>query len=117
MSTSLLDAVGGEQSRRAATGLLAFGVVTALPAVATGLAEWADTTGPTRRVGALHAAANGTAFLAYTASLIARLCGCHGTAARLGLLGLLVASVGGYLGGHLTLVLKVGSRDRALLPE
>ncbi|MDQ5855911.1 MAG: hypothetical protein M3302_06310 [Actinomycetota bacterium] len=80
-STSLLDLFDGRRARPAATGLLSFGVVTALPTVLSGLAEWRKTTGPARRVGVA---------------------------------GGFVATVGGYLGGHLSLVLKVGTADPAL---
>jgi len=110
-STSLLDVFGGRRSRPAATGLLAFGVATALPTAAAGLAEWRATSGGARRVGVVHAAVNSTALLLYGSSLVARLRGRQGRARLLSVTGGVVATAGGYLGGHLSLVRKVGTAD------
>lgn len=111
LSTSLLDMVGGRRCRTAATGLLTFGVVTALPTAATGLAELLHTNQRSRRVGAVHAVLNAGALVLYTASLVARRRH-HGPAVLLGLAGGATASIAGYLGGHLTVARKVGTRDR-----
>lgn len=111
--TSLLDLVGGPQSRPAAKRLLTFGLAAALPTVVTGAAEWTTTTGANRRVGVVHAAANMSAFGLYGASLVARQRGSHWRGVGLGLLGGVTAAVGGYLGAHLSIARKVGSRDPA----
>lgn len=109
-SASLLDVLGGKRSRRAAAGLTAFGVATAVPTIATGLAEFRHLDPPSRRVAGVHAATNAGALALYTASLVSRRRH-HARAVLLGLAGALVASVGGYLGGHLTVARKVGTRD------
>ena len=109
-SASLLDVLGGKGSRRAAAGLMAFGVATAVPTIATGLAEFRHLDASSRRVAGVHAATNSGALALYTASLVSRRRH-HGRAVLLGLAGALVASVGGYLGGHLTVARKVGTRD------
>lgn len=114
MSTSLLDLFAGRRARPAATGLLAFGVVAAVPTALAGLAEWREAAGRARRVGVVHAAVNGTALTLYATSLVARLRGRHRRAVGLGIAGGVVAFVGGYLGGHLSLVLKVGTADPVL---
>lgn len=113
-STTLLDLFGGQRARPVATGLLTFGIAAAVPAALSGLAEWQQTTGPARRVGTVHAAVNSTALSLYSLSLVARVRGHHRKAVLLGAAGGLVAAVGGYLGGHLSLVLKVGTGDPAL---
>ena len=67
-SAFTLDLLGGRHSRRAATRLVAWGVLSALPTAASGAADWGDTTGPDRRIGLVHAAANTTALACYAAS-------------------------------------------------
>jgi uncharacterized membrane protein len=113
ISTTLLDLFGGRRSRPAATGLLTFGVATALPTAATGLAEWRATDGAARRVGVVHAAVNTTALTLYSASLVTRLRGRHRPAVALAVAGGLTATAGGWFGGHLSLVRKIGTSDPA----
>jgi hypothetical protein len=114
MSANYLDILGGRRGRSAATTLIAIGVATAVPTVATGLAEWHATSGRPRRVGVAHAAVNGGAFLLYAGSLAARLGGRHRAGVALALAGGVAATTGGYLGGHLSLVHKVGTADARL---
>jgi uncharacterized membrane protein len=113
ISASMLDLLGGPRSRPAAEALLTVGLVTALPTAAAGLAEWQSTSGGDRRVGAIHAAVNVGALALYGSSLIARRRGRYGAGVALALAGTAVASVSGYLGGHLAIARKVGSRDPA----
>ena len=114
--TSLIDLVGGRQSRPAATRLLALGLAAAIPTAVTGAAEWVTTTGANRRVGVVHGVINLSAFGLYFASLVARRHGRHWRGVGLGLLGGTTATVGGYLGGHLAIARKVGSSDPAFQP-
>lgn len=111
--TSVLDLFGGRRSRPAAEGLLGFGLAAAVPTVLSGAAEWVTTTGKPRRVGVLHAVTNLAAFSLYGASFSARLRGRHALGVGLGLMGGLTATAGGYLGGHLTIAQKIGTRDPA----
>jgi nitrite reductase/ring-hydroxylating ferredoxin subunit/uncharacterized membrane protein len=99
---SLLDVIGGRRAAPAATLLTATGIVAAVPTAASGLNDWSDTYGPTTRVGAVHALANVGALSLYSASLLARLRGRRGRARLLGLAGLGLLSIGGYLGGALS---------------
>lgn len=113
MSGTLLDLVGGEESRPAARRLIGLGVAAALPTVVTGLAEWAAIgSRPERRTGALHAAINGTALACYAVSWVRRRRR-PGAGVLLAVAGGVTATAGGYLGGHLTEVRKVSSRHPA----
>lgn len=103
-SATILDLVGGRRAQPAASLLSAVGVVSVVPTAAAGLADWSDIYGPDRRVGLVHAAANLVGVGFYSASIVARLRGRRWSATSLGLLGMGVMTVGGYLGGHLTLV-------------
>jgi nitrite reductase/ring-hydroxylating ferredoxin subunit/uncharacterized membrane protein len=107
-SVTILDLLGGRRAQPAANVLAAIGVASVVPTAAAGFADWSDTYGPGRRIGVVHAAANivGTGF--YGASIIARKRGNRLTATALGLTGMGVMTLGGYLGGHLTLVRGIG---------
>jgi len=100
ISAAMLDVLPG--GRRAAQTLVAAGIVTATPAVATGLVDWSGLGREQQRVGAVHAIANTAALGLYTASWLARRRGSHVGGAVLGFVGLAVVSASGYLGGHLT---------------
>lgn len=107
-SALTLDLLGGHRSRRAATHLVAWGVLTAIPTAVAGASDWSDTTGPARRVGLVHAAANTTALVCYGASWVQRRRGRHWRGVALGLVGATAATVGGFLGGHLLQTMGVG---------
>jgi uncharacterized membrane protein len=113
MSASFLDLFGGPGARRPAQRLIGFGLLAAVPTAAAGLAEWRATAGGARRVGVVHAGVNSTATLLYGSSWVARRRGSQPTAVALGVVGGLVATTGGYLGGHLSLVRKIGTTDAA----
>jgi nitrite reductase/ring-hydroxylating ferredoxin subunit/uncharacterized membrane protein len=113
-SAFTLDLVGGARTRRASTQLVAWGVVCAVPTALSGAADWGDTTGPARRIGLVHAAANTTALACYAASWWSRVGGRHARGVALGLAGATAATVGGYLGGHLLQSLGVGVDETAI---
>jgi uncharacterized membrane protein len=113
MSASLLDFLGGRRSRPAATMLMGLGVAMAVPTAATGLAEWSSAGTRAQRVGVVHAAVNLAAGSLYALSFASRLLGRHKSGVKWGLAGGSIAWIGGYLGGHLTLVMKVGTADPA----
>ena len=115
MSASLLDIVGGRSARGPSRRLIGFGLLAAMPTAAAGLAEWQATHGAARRVGVVHAGVNGTATVLYGLSWLARRRGRHAVGAVLGVGGGVVATAGGYLGGHLSLVRNVGTADPALV--
>ncbi len=112
-SVFVLDFVGGRSGRSAARRLVALGVLSALPAALTGASDWGDTTGGARRVGLVHAVANGTAVACYSASWWQRRHGRQLRGVAWGLAGATAATVGGYLGGHLLQELGVGADNTA----
>ncbi|CCH77724.1 conserved hypothetical protein [Nostocoides japonicum T1-X7] len=116
-SAFVLDAWGGPGSRRAAQLLVGCGVLSAGPTALTGLAEWGETSRPESRVGAVHAALNVAALAGYAASWHLRRTGRHRSGVAVSLGPALLASVAGYLGGHLATARKVGSRADTYLVD
>jgi nitrite reductase/ring-hydroxylating ferredoxin subunit/uncharacterized membrane protein len=115
-SATLLDLVGGKRVQPAANLLAAVGVLSSVPTAAAGFADWSDTYGPGRRVGVVHATANFVGLGLYGASISARRRGKRFRATTLGLMGMGAMSLGGYLGGHLTLVRGIGV-NRTLMED
>jgi len=110
-SALLLDWLGGADAQGAADLLIGVGIASTVPAMATGLTEWADSeTGspPARRVGLVHAATNLTATALFGASLAARRGGARGTGKLLALAGAGALGAGGWLGGHLAYAQGLG---------
>ncbi|HEY0719343.1 MAG TPA: Rieske 2Fe-2S domain-containing protein [Streptosporangiaceae bacterium] len=105
-SAALLDLFPGTE--RAARTLIAAGIASAVPATATGLADWSALHRHQQRVGLVHAASGACAATLFSASLIARLSGFGRAGKLLSAGGLTAATVGGYLGGHLALRLGAG---------
>ena len=100
ISAGVLDMVPGTE--RAAKLLVGVGVLAAVPAALAGLADYADLRERQARVALVHAAANGTALVLYSASFLARGKGRQGLGKCLALSGFGAAAFGGFLGGHLT---------------
>jgi len=100
IGSAILDFVPGSQ--KAARVLVGAGVATVLPAVVTGLADWSLLPGRRQqRVGIVHAASNTVATTLYAASFVQRTRGKQASGRLLGLAGLAVVGISGYLGGHL----------------
>ncbi|QIX27121.1 (2Fe-2S)-binding protein [Nocardioides sp. JQ2195] len=109
-SATVLDVVGRGRWPDAARTLVGTGLVVVGPTAWTGWAEWSEA-GPTdKRVGFVHAVSNGVAIGLYASSWIARRRGNQRAGARRALAGAAVASAAGFLGGHLAVARKVGSR-------
>jgi uncharacterized membrane protein len=102
-AATVLDFVGGRQMRPASQRLVALGLLSVPMTVAAGLADFAEFDSKRkRRVAAVHAAGNASATGAYFASWLARRRGHHLRGALLALVGAMVATGAGYLGGHLS---------------
>jgi len=104
-SATTLDLFGAD--RRTRRALVAIGAVAAVPTAATGASDWLSTARAERRVGLVHAAANGAALALQLASWRARRDrGVAGPA--LSAAALALTSVAGWLGGHLSYAQGVG---------
>jgi len=107
-SASLLDCVPTAANRRASRFLVGTGLLCALPTVATGLSDVADTAGPSRRIGMAHALVNLAGTALHLESWRARRRGHHAVGAIWGLAGTTVVAVGAHLGGHLSFRRGIG---------
>ena len=87
VSSLLLDAFGGRESRDASRRLIGAGIIASVPTAITGMTEYADSEpghDAVRRIGALHAVANVAALSLYGASFAARRRGAHATGVMFG---------------------------------
>ena len=112
-ATNVLDLLPVPGSRPSAQRLLALGLLAAPAVVVTGWAEWRDAETREQRVGFAHAALNTSGLALYGLSLVSRRRGRHGLGVVLALGGSVMVAAAGYLGGHLTAVRKVSSRNFA----
>ena len=111
MSAVVLDLVGGEDAEPAAELLLGTGLLASVPTFVSGWSDYADSTMAServRRIGIVHAAANGTGALLFASSLMARRKGSLGKGKLLALAGMGAVSAGGWLGGHLSYAEGIG---------
>jgi nitrite reductase/ring-hydroxylating ferredoxin subunit/uncharacterized membrane protein len=115
-SALILDAVGGEDSEKAADLLIGVGIAASLPTAVSGANDWADTEvadDSIRRVGAVHGVLNTTALALFGASLAARRGGRRGRGKLLAAAGGAALAVSGHLGGHLSYSQGVGVEQTA----
>ncbi len=116
-SAWVLDIVGGRKARPAADTLVGLGVASALPTATAGLADWSELFEPERRAGAVHALANVAATALYAASWVARRRGRRARGVALGMAGAGAATIGGFLGGHLSYRRAAGVNQAARVPS
>ena len=112
-SALFLDLVGGEGPEEAADCLVGVGVLAAVPTALSGLSDWADVRGGSRRVGTLHAIGNITALTLHVLSWFARRGGNRPRGLLLSGLGLSAATLAAWLGGHLSFRRGVGVNETA----
>lgn len=107
----VLDMMPGRES--ASCSLVGAGLVMVPLTVAAGLSEWDNLDRPEeRRVAAVHAVGNVAAAAAFAMSWSARRSGRQTRGVLWSLLGGTIAMGTGYLGGHLSLVQRVGTGYR-----
>lgn len=102
-----------ERDETAADAALRVGILGAVAAAATGVAQYVDTRGAARRETTVHAATNYVVLGLYLGSWAARRRGARGTGRLLGLSGLSLGSVSAYLGGDLSYRHGVGVRAQS----
>jgi nitrite reductase/ring-hydroxylating ferredoxin subunit/uncharacterized membrane protein len=105
---TLLDVVGGPGAQRAAQRLVGVGTLAALPAAATGVAEWLTTSKAEERTGTVHAALADGATLMYATSWVLRTRRHQRAAVAAGLAGVALAGATAFVGGHLSFRRGVG---------
>ncbi|MGH3094500.1 MAG: Rieske 2Fe-2S domain-containing protein [Streptosporangiales bacterium] len=113
IGTAIIDLLPGPH--RETEVLLGVGVAATLPAVLAGAADLSESHEQQQRVGVVHAAANVVAVSLYSAALVARRRNRGGKA--LGYAGLAVATLGGFLGGHLSQRQATGANHAEEFPH
>jgi len=103
------EATGDRAMARAADAAISVGLVGAVAAAVTGLADWSKIGGGNpRRIGLVHGLLNVTATACYVTSLCLRRHRSRSAGRQAALLGLIVSSASAYLGGHLVYKEKIG---------
>ena len=109
---AVLDAIEEGSGNRAlgsgADAAIGLGLMGALGAVITGIADWRHTEGQARRVGLAHGLLNTGALALYTTSLILRRFKARRAGRGVAALGYIVANASAYLGGHLVFNQQIG---------
>jgi nitrite reductase/ring-hydroxylating ferredoxin subunit/uncharacterized membrane protein len=107
-----LDALEEVSGNRAlgsgADAAISLGLVGALGAALTGIADWRHTEGQARRVGLAHGLLNTGALALYTTSLLLRRFKARRAGRGVAMLGYMVANASAYLGGHLVFNEQIG---------
>jgi nitrite reductase/ring-hydroxylating ferredoxin subunit len=115
-SAVVLDLIGGDDGESSADKLIGTGLLAALPTFVSGWNDYADTevaSDSVRRIGLVHAGANGLGAVLFASSLLARGRGDRGRGKLLALGGIGAVSAGGWLGGHLAYAEGVGVDNTA----
>jgi nitrite reductase/ring-hydroxylating ferredoxin subunit/uncharacterized membrane protein len=98
---------GSETANKAADGALAVGIAGALPAAATGTADWRDLIGEERRIATVHGLLNVAGLVLNVSSLAARARGNRGAGRTLSAAALAISGTAAHLGGELSFGLGV----------
>ncbi len=89
------------RTENSAAVLTGIGIVSAIPAIAAGLVDYAELSDRQRRIAVVHASANTLALVCQAVSLKDRMTGRLRRGQWIGFAGTLTLAVGGLLGGHL----------------
>jgi nitrite reductase/ring-hydroxylating ferredoxin subunit/uncharacterized membrane protein len=115
LSAVVLDRLPGTE--RSAQMLVGVGTLAAAPAALTGVVDWSKGHESQLRVGIVHWAANTIAVGCFAASFVQRVRGRSASGKQFAILGIGVASVGGYLGGHLAYRQSLGANHVESVPH
>ena len=110
----LLDITGRSEMESAADYLLALGILSTVGTAATGAADWSTVKGRARQVGVVHALTNVTALALYVSSLVLRRTGKRKAGITLSYVAGGIASLAGYLGGHLVFEDGIGVNQETM---
>lgn len=102
-SAFLLDVIGGRRAASVARSLVGWGVVSAFPTMAAGVADVPGLPDSKRRVAVVHAGANLLATAGFGASWVLRRRSQQSAGVMVGAVAGAVASIGGALGGWMAL--------------
>lgn len=122
-TVAVLDATAGSRGmygyEQAAETAIAVGLAGAVGSAVTGLTDWSETDGGSRRLGLIHGLINLTATSFYVASLLARRRGQHTAGRGYSAVGYALVMAGAYLGGSLVYKDQIGVNRtaHAELPE
>ncbi|MGB9378499.1 MAG: Rieske 2Fe-2S domain-containing protein [Mycobacteriales bacterium] len=107
LSAVVLDRIPGAE--KGADALVGLGVLSAVPAAASGLTDFSELNPQQARVGTVHALSNSLGLVLFAGSLAARRSGHRGLGRGLAMLGISSVGVGGVLGGHLSFAQSSGA--------
>ena len=109
LAMDALDTVRGtDDLAQGAETAIGVGLVGAVGAAVTGLADWSETTNQARKLGVVHGVMNGSATVLYTASWLLRRNGKHGLGRGVSLLGFGMVVASAWIGGHLVYGERIG---------
>jgi nitrite reductase/ring-hydroxylating ferredoxin subunit/uncharacterized membrane protein len=114
--TALLDGIevfDGPDVAFASDAALALGLAGAVGAIATGYADWADTSDDPRTLGMAHAALNGAAFTGYVTSLLLRANQKRGAGIAVAMASYGLMTFAAFLGGELMAGYQLGTKHTA----
>ena len=100
--------------RRAATFAIGVGLIGAAGAAVTGLTDWSETDGRSRRTGLLHGLLNITATTLFAAAFVRRRADSHSRGRALAWTGYAIAVGSAYLGGDLVYDQRIGVTHAAV---
>jgi nitrite reductase/ring-hydroxylating ferredoxin subunit len=109
-----LLADGDPGMHRAARATIGIGLVGAVGAAVTGLTDWSETSGSSRRGGLIHGLLNITATSLLAASYLARRSEAPGAGRATAWAGCAIAFASAYLGGHLVYAERIGVTHAAI---